>query len=136
MNKKALFTAAIFLSAVLPVCLITGCKSGPQEIEPGLTPPEYFQRAQQAVIERNDYETALAYYETVLEQFANDRHNGMIARYEIAFIHYKMENYDLAEAGFTEILDVYSTTEFIEDLPPWPPVLAGKLLAKISEKSE
>ena len=125
-----------FLLAALPLVMLIGCQTGPREIEPGLTPPEYFQRAQQAVIERSDFETALAYYQTVLDQFANDRHNGMIAKYEIAFIHYKMENYELAAEGFNDIISTYEESEFIEDLPPWPPVLSEKLLLKIQEKSE
>jgi outer membrane protein assembly factor BamD (BamD/ComL family) len=116
---------------LLPLAAVTGCKSGPREIETNLTPPEYFQRAQQAVIERSDYETALAYYNTVLEQFPNDRQNGVIARYEIAFIHYKQENYEKAREGFEEILSLYNNDQ-AADLPPWPPVLADKLLQKMN----
>ncbi len=115
--------------------LFAGCKSGPKEIQTDLTPPEYFQRAQQAVIERSDYDTALAYYNIVLEQFSNDRQNGMIAKYEIAFIHYKKEDYELASEGFQEILEAYRE-ENTAELPPWPPVLAQKLLDKIEEETK
>ena len=112
-----------FLLAALPVVIMAGCASGPKEIEQGLTPPEYFQRAQQAVIERNDYDTALAYYQTVLDQFSNDKQNGVIARYEIAFIYYKQGEFDQAAAGFTEILEIYDDDDTASELPAWPPVL-------------
>lgn len=125
----------LLILALLPIVVIAGCKSGPAEIEKGLTPAEYFQRAQQAVIDRSNYDTALAYYRTVLEQFPNDRQNGVIARYEIAFIHYKQENYDKAREGFEEILSIYQEDKTGE-LPPWPPVLAEKLITKINEETE
>lgn len=118
---------------LLPLLGIAGCKSGPREIEAGLTPPEYFQRAQQAVIERSDYDTALAYYNAVLEQFPNDRQNGVIARYEIAFIHYKEGDYDTAREQFENILSIYEEDETGE-LPPWPPVLSAKLLKKMEDE--
>lgn len=128
MKKYALFLL------IIPLLLTAGCKSGPKDIETDLTPPEYFQRAQQAVIERTDYDTALAYYKLVLEQFPNDRQNGVIAKYEIAFIHYKEGDYDTAREGFEEILSIYEQ-ENTGRLPPWPPVLSQKLLEKMDEDS-
>ena len=120
---------------LLPLIAVAGCKSGPSEIEQGLTPAEYFQRAQQAVIERSDYDTALVYYNTVLEKFPNDRQNGVIARYEIAFVHYKQEEYEAALEGFQEILSIYQEDNTAQ-LPPWPPVLSEKLIQKINEETE
>ncbi|MFW5688764.1 MAG: hypothetical protein ACOC1U_04250, partial [Spirochaetota bacterium] len=53
------------------------------------------------------------------------------ARYETAFIHYKLEEYDTAEAGFLELLGMYDFES--ETLPAWPRVLATRLLDEIEE---
>ena len=44
----------------------------PEEIPDNLTPMEYFQRAQDAVASRNDYDTAMVYYKTFKERFPDD----------------------------------------------------------------
>ncbi len=125
----------IIFITIIPLLCILGCKTTPEEVEQGLPPAEYFKRAQSAVIERNDYDKALALYQAVLEQYESDRQNGVIAKYEIAFIYYKQEKYDLAKEKFEEILEIYGE-ESSAQLPPWPPVLAEKLLVKIEEKTK
>ncbi len=125
----------IILITIIPLLWILGCKTTPEEVEQGLPPAEYFKRAQSAVIKRNDYDKALALYQAVLEQYESDRQNGVVAKYEIAFIYYKQEKYKLAKEKFEEILEIYGE-ESSNQLPPWPPVLAEKLLVKIKEKTK
>ena len=125
----------ILFITLIPLLFIVGCKSTPPEVEQGLPPAEYFKRAQAAVIERNDYDKALALYQAVLDQYESDRENGIVARYEIAFIYYKQEKYDIAKEKFEEILEIYEEKS-AQRLPPWPPVLAEKILLKIEEKTK
>jgi outer membrane protein assembly factor BamD (BamD/ComL family) len=126
---------ALLLPILLLFIGIAGCKTTPPKVEEGLLPAEYFKKAQEAVIDRGNYVEALAYYQAVLDTYPNDRQNGIIAKYEIAFTHYKQGEFELAKEEFQAILKVYE-----EDsggtLPPWPPVLAEKIIIKIDEKSK
>ena len=110
--------------------IITACYSTPDYIPEDLKPREYFQLAQEAVVERQDYETALFYYQTFLERYPDDIQRGIEAEYEIAFIRYK-QNDPAAEQLFRDLLARYEE-EGAELLPAWPKVLAEKLLARIT----
>ena len=116
------------------VVLFAACESVPEpaEIPEDLTTQEYFQRAQEAVDQRY-YETAMVYYETFLARYPDDTENRVAAQYEIAFLHYKMENYDTAKRLFEELLARYEGEEG-DDLPAWPRILAEKLIEKIEEE--
>jgi outer membrane protein assembly factor BamD (BamD/ComL family) len=106
----------------------------PSEIPEDLSTQEYFQLAQEAVDQRH-FETALVYYRTFLERHPDDVENRIAAQYEIAFLHYKMEDYDTAEELFEELLARYEGEE-ADQLPAWPRILAEKLLEKIEEERE
>ena len=126
MNKAILFI-------VLPVAFaFAACHSTPDYIPEELQPREYFQLAQEAVVERKDYDTALVYYQTFLQRFPTDIQRAVEAEYEIAFIRYK-QNDPRAEQLFRDLLARYET-EGAELLPGWPRVLAEKLLKNIIEK--
>ena len=118
--------------ACLIVVSLLGCRSTPPEIPENLDPGEIFQLAQEAVVERNDYRTALHYYETFLERFGEDLKLTVEAEYEIAFIYYKLGDTDLAKEKFSEILDKYGDDD-AQLLPRWPLILTEKVLAKINE---
>jgi len=124
----------LFLMLLLCISLVAGlffsCTTVPKEIEEGLKPAEFFQRAQTAVVERNDFKTALQYYRTFLERFPDDIQNGVAAEYEIAFIYYKMKNFDEAKRLFGELVARYEGDAAMV-LPRWPKVLSEKILAKI-----
>lgn len=117
---------ALATVVALAILAFAGCQTGPVEIPEDLTQAELFQRGQEA-LDANRYEVALQYYETFLERFPNDRANGAEARYEIAFIHYKMDDWDTARRLFNELIDTYDR-EDAADLPAWPRVLSLRIL--------
>ncbi|MFW5728484.1 MAG: tetratricopeptide repeat protein [bacterium] len=104
---------------------LAACRTVPEDIPTDMEPAEYFQRAQEAVLE-NQYDTAIAYYEAVLERFPDDSATQVTARYEIAFVNYKMGNEEEAVELFNELIDRYEQ-EDAEQLPQWPRVLAEEV---------
>jgi outer membrane protein assembly factor BamD (BamD/ComL family) len=129
-NKTLVLCAAAF------ALLFAACETVPEpsEIPEDLSTQEYFQRAQEAVDQRH-FETALVYYRTFLDRYPDDVENRIAAQYEIAFLHYKMEDYDTAEELFEELLARYEGEEAAQ-LPAWPRILAEKLIEKIEEERE
>lgn len=124
------FTLPLFL-----VFALWGCSSTPDSIPEDLGAHEYFQKAQEALVEFNDYSTALLYYETFLERFPTDLQKIVEAEYEIGFIHYKMGDTERASLLFNNLLDRYKA-EGSEVLPRWPQTLAEKVLSNIEGESE
>lgn len=122
------------LLIAISIVLAVSCKTTPKHIDENLTPPEFFQYAQEAVVERTDYKTALFYYNTFIERFPEDLANVVAAEYEIAFIHYKKKDYETAKQLFTDLLTRYNSEGESVPLPRWPAVLAEKLLEVIGEE--
>lgn len=91
-----------------------------------------FQRAQEEV-DSGNYERALRYYNEFIRRNPDDRGSIIEAQYEIAYIAYKQEEYDLAEERFNALLAQYDADE-ANTLPEWPEVLAVKILDRIEEK--
>jgi outer membrane protein assembly factor BamD (BamD/ComL family) len=132
MRKKGKILRAC-LSAVLVCFIFSGCKSPPPVIPEDLSQPEIFQRAQEQA-DNNRWDNALSYYEAFLERFPDDLPNVLAARYEIAFIQYKKEQYVESKKLFSELLETYKTFDNPLAVPQWPKVLAEKLVKKIDEK--
>jgi TolA-binding protein len=127
MNK----TLILLLSAILGL-LTVSCVTRVTAIPVDLTPIEYFQKAQEAVAAWDDYNTALLYYRTFIERYPNDAERVVEAEYEIAFLHYKMKEYDTAETLLKELVRKYKEPGS-ETLPRWPYSLAEKILSEIEE---
>ena len=125
--------SAALIVLLLGMLLVWGCASGPEEIPEGLTPLQYFQRAQDAISRNNDYDTALEYYRTFIRRHPDNAEKVVEAEYEIAFIYYKRGYTETAEKMFKNLLSYYEG-EGAEVLPPWPRVLAEKLLEDIQEQ--
>jgi len=124
MKRNRLLTTTLAMT-IVTIALFAGCQTAPEEIPEDLEPAEYFQRAQEAV-DSNQYETALAYYEAVVERFPDDPATQVQAQYEIAFINYKMGNSERAVELFNELLARYEQSDS-GNLPQWPRVLAEKV---------
>jgi outer membrane protein assembly factor BamD (BamD/ComL family) len=122
------------LGLIVIAVVLAACQTAPTDIPTDLEPAEYFQRAQEAV-DANRYETALAYYETVIERFPDDPATQVSARYEIAFINYKMGNEERATELFNELIARYNEPDS-QQLPQWPKVLAEKVLEKIQSEED
>jgi outer membrane protein assembly factor BamD (BamD/ComL family) len=107
------------------------CSSVPEEIEEGLTPMEYFQRAQEAS-DSGRYKLSMAYYDKFQEQYPYERDRNLWAEYEIALLYYKMGNNRNALDRFDALLDKYEQGE--PNLPAGPKILAEKVKVRILEQ--
>ena len=128
-----------FSSAIIPslaICLLTGilaaCASSKVQIPEDLTPMKIIQLAQEAS-DRNRYNTALQYYQTLQERNPDDDELVCNAEYEIAFIRYKQKKYAHAREQMEDLLQRYNAPG-AELLPPKFKVLAQKVLEQINEK--
>ena len=111
--------------------LLFACSSVPGEIEEGLTPMEYFQRAQEAS-DSGRYELSMAYYEKFQEQYPEELDRNVWAEYEIALLYYKMGKNRIALERFDALLARYQVGE--PDLPDGPRILAEKVKTRIEQK--
>lgn len=112
--------------------LVFSCASAPVPAPEGLTPAELIQRAQDAS-DDNKPKQAVIYYQAILDRYPADLASVCAAEYEIAFIEYKEENYEVAKTGFRTLLARYQG----EDAPLLPAqykILGEKILAKITLK--
>lgn len=124
----------ILLGILLLLMVLGSCSSTPPVIPEGLTPMQFFQRAQE---ESDNYrwDNALLYYKTFLDRYPEDLPHVLAARYEIAFILYKKEQYAESKKLFEELLETYKQFENPLAVPQWPRVLAEKVLRKIQDKT-
>ncbi len=123
-----------FLPTILIACLalsLAVCATSPDEIESGLSPAEYFQRAQEAS-DANRYELALAYYQKFQEEYPEELERNLWASYEIALLYYKMGQNRIAVEHFDALLAEYAAGD--ADLPQGPRILAEKVKARIEEQ--
>jgi outer membrane protein assembly factor BamD (BamD/ComL family) len=131
-NKSAFFR--VFASRALGLAILAGCSSGPPVIPEDLSVLQLFQRAQEET-DYNEWENALVYYRTFIERHPEDLPNVTAARYEIAYINYKQENYAEAAKGFQELLDFYEKTNNLPlSFPLWPRVLSQKVMQTMKDK--
>lgn len=125
---------AVVAALILAATALVSCQTTLPDIPQDLSQPEFFQRAQDAADE-NRWEVALHYYETFIERYPGDEENVVAAEYEIAFIHYKMEEYETSRELFEEVLATYEADED-DSLPEWPRILSEKLLETVNERIE
>lgn len=130
--KQRMFRTSSFAVVLLFLFLLLSCESAPEEIPENLSKAQMFQRAQEEVDNQN-YDLALRYYREFIQRNPDDRGSIVEAQYEIAYIAYKQEDYDVAEERFEALLTQYEADQ-ADSLPEWPEVLAVKLLDKIEEK--
>ena len=112
--------------------LAISCATRLNTIPEGLTQMELIQRGQEAS-DRNRYNISLQYYEALIMRFPFDIDSVIAAEYEIAFIHYKQRQYDLAKAGFENLLARYNVPD-AELLPPQFKILALIVMDTIAER--
>lgn len=122
----------IGLCALIVISAASSCATLTGEIPEDMPAVEYFQKAQEAINSRNDYKTALIYYNTFLERFPQDT-KTVEALYEIAFIYYKRGDLEEAETRYSDLVSRYRAPGG-ESLPRWPYILAVKHLEEIKSK--
>lgn len=128
MKSHRLFELFVIAAAV---SLLAACSSVPDEIEEGLSPMEYFQRAQEAS-DAGRYALSMAYYEKFQEQYPEERDRNVWAEYEIALLYHKMDKNEVALERFEALLARYEAGE--PDLPEGPRILAEKVKSRIEEQ--
>jgi outer membrane protein assembly factor BamD (BamD/ComL family) len=129
MRSKTLRLVTVCFAAAV---LVAACATGQVAIPEDLSAAELVQRGQEAS-DRNRYNIALQYYETVLERFPYSAEYVCTAEYEIAFIFYKQKKYDLSKMWFNALLERYNSPDE-ELLPPQFKVLARKILQTIEQR--
>jgi tetratricopeptide (TPR) repeat protein len=122
----------LFLTAAVASVLVV-CSSIPDEVEEGLTPMEYFQRAQEAS-DAGRYELSMEYYEKFQELYPDERERNVWAEYEIALLYHKMRKNQIALERFNALLARYEAGD--PDLPEGPRILAEKVKSRVVEELE
>ena len=126
----------ILLFMMTIMILLTSCHSLKKDLEnPDLTPEEFFQKAQEAVIDWNRYKLAIQFYEEFMRRYPDMKNKIIEAEYEIAFIKFKQRKLDDAEERFKSILEKYNTNDAVY-YPAWPALMANKGLENIAEERE
>jgi hypothetical protein len=126
-TKHAMFPALVAAAVLL---LAAACSSTPPDIPPDMSPALFFQRGQEAS-DGYHWNVALLYYTTFLERFPENVPDGLAARYESAFINYKMGRTETAVEMFQDVLKRYKDMSDPLTVPQWPRVLADKMLKKL-----
>ena len=121
---------------VAVLLVLTACKSAPPVITDEMNRSPSISRRPRKTWTTIAGTNALIYYRTFLEKFPQDFMNGLFARYEVAFILYKKQEYQESKKLFQEILETYKTMPNPLAVPQWPKVLAEKLITKIDQKLE
>jgi hypothetical protein len=75
----------------------------------------------------------MQYYQTLYDKYPNNIDLVITAEYEIAFIHYKQKDYNLAREKFNSVLNYYYTPD-AELLPQQFKILSQIVLQRIDEK--
>ncbi|MDR2632445.1 MAG: tetratricopeptide repeat protein [Treponema sp.] len=117
---------------LLPLILVMVSCVSTLYIPEHLSPAELIQKAQEAS-DRNKYKQALQYYEAIIERYPSYIDEVCAAEYEIAFIHYKQRQYELAKSEFQALLSRYDSPD-AELLPLQFKKLTEIVLAKIAAK--
>lgn len=133
MKTKHFHARITALAAAL--LLAAGCASAPPDIPPDLSVALFFQRAQEAA-DNFSWNNALLYYTTFLERYPDNVPEGLAARYEIAFIHYKQGENEKAVELFQDVVKRYKDLSDPFSVPQWPRVLADKLLKRLQAGTE
>ena len=128
-------TFGLFFTAILLAAgQFVSCASAPVTVPEDLSPMELVQRAQDAT-DKNQYDTAIQYYQAILDRYPDDMEMVCTAEYEIAFIKYKQHKYEEAKAGFTALLERYRQVD-AEYLPAQYKILSEKVLAKMEVENK
>ena len=122
----------VLLLNLLILTLAASCSSTTKTIDEGLSPPEFFQRAQEASDEGKN-SLALQYYQTFQRVYPDEFERNLWASYEIAFLYYKMGQNEKALELFDELIAQYEAEES-DTFPQGPKILAEKVKARIEEE--
>ena len=124
------FTALCGIILCLCAIFTVGCETVPTEVKDSISSAELFRLAQDAY-NLNLHNTALFYYDVIIERFRADRYISLSAQYEIAFIHFRLGRLELARAMLEDILTEYQRSR--NNFPQWVWILSRKIYDQIVE---
>ena len=128
-------SAQAYATAILVgAALLAGCVTASPELAEGLTPAEYFQKAQEATAQ-HDYGLAMRWYAAFRERFAEDPSPQDMARllwaeYETAFLYHKMGDDETALRLLHALVRSYEQPA-AADYPAGPRVLALRVITEL-----
>ena len=108
------------------------CATFPDSIPKDISASELIRFAQEAYSD-SDYELAFFYYTTLLDRHADIRSLSLVANYEIGFLHYKLNEYEMARTRFEFLLAEYQRNR--SDYPQWVYTLTRKIIEKLPDTS-
>ena len=119
---------------LVAAALLAGCVTDSPELAEGLTPAEYFQRAQEATAQ-HDYGLAMRWYAAFRERFADDPSplemvRLLWAEYEVAFLYHKMGDDETALRLLRALVRSYEQPA-AADYPAGPRVLALRVITEL-----
>jgi outer membrane protein assembly factor BamD (BamD/ComL family) len=125
-KKNYYFLLILIIAPIFNACLSQAI------IDDDMSPAELIQRAQEAT-DRNRYNIAMQYYQALYDRNQDNFDLVITAEYEIAFIHYKQKNYQLARREFNSLLEYYTIPD-AELLPQQFKTLSQIVLQRMDEK--
>lgn len=101
---------SFIFAAIAAAILFSSCTSNKvEELPPEMTKLEIVQQAQTAY-DKGNSKLAIHYYETLLKRYGMETASYVEAKYEIAHIHTKEQNYSAAYPMFMEIKEIYEAS--------------------------
>ncbi|MBN2653057.1 MAG: hypothetical protein JXR63_11820 [Spirochaetales bacterium] len=92
------------------------------------------QKQQSKAKSDSEYQAVMGMYLNLLSKFPDDILIGVVAKYEIGFISYKLKDYDEAKKWFGDVVETYENYgKTLSGYPVWTYKLAQTLLEKIEE---
>ena len=125
--------AVLLLCAVALLLLFVGCETVPDSVDEDITSPELFRLAQDAY-NFEQYGTSLYYYNVILERFGTQRSVRVAAEYEIAYIHFKRGEDEMAKNMFAQLLAEYQLNN--AGFPRWIFVLSTRIYEQLTGSEE
>lgn len=115
----------------LSLLTLTGCNTVPKSIPADLPPHQIVQRGHEAS-DKGNFPAAIYYYDAAMQRAPTDMSVVCSCEYEIAFIHYKEKKYELAKAGFENLIKRYADPDSAV-YPQEFRILAEKILKKTNQ---
>jgi len=118
------------LSILLIISIFISCSTVAPSIGSDWNEEMFFKSALEA-FDENDLESALFYYQVSLHRYPENLQKTIAAEYEIAFIYYKMEEYEKSHQLFEKLLEKYESDSYAYLYPPAYKILAENVNANI-----
>lgn len=94
---------------------------------------EMFFKSAQVAFDEDDLDASLFYYQVCQLRYPDNLQKTIAAEYEIAFIHYKMEEYEKSKELFEDLLERYDSDPYSYMFPQAYKVLSENVLSNISK---